>query len=77
MNVNKSCPKCGCEYVYIKESYKGQALFCFNLEAGEEGDNSGYYDGCVYKRKAKFVICAECGARVMTVEEFKQIYEKK
>lgn len=77
MNANESCPKCGCKYVYIKENYKGQGLFYFDLDKGEPGNNIEYYDSCRQKRNGKFVICADCGARVMTLEEFERRYEKK
>ncbi|MCI1959169.1 MAG: hypothetical protein LKJ25_06055 [Clostridia bacterium] len=67
------CPKCGCEIIAIKENYRGTANFYYNLNDNEECDNSGYYDDTKYTRPNKYVKCAKCGAKIMTIEEFEKM----
>lgn len=65
------CPKCGSSHgVYIKERYFGTCDMHYDFN-GEAKDTEGLYNGAGH-RELKYVYCADCHKRLMTVDEFRQ-----
>lgn len=64
----KSCPYCGSEEYYIKQSFKGVCEYKMRFD-GEETDNGDIHDGAIYKNTSKYAWCRECGKRLFKLED--------
>ncbi|MGN0428032.1 MAG: hypothetical protein ACI4F0_09550 [Agathobacter sp.] len=62
------CPKCGNEMeFYTKERYKGTCNAYFRAY-GADAENGSMYDNAEHSYRSKFIFCAECDARVDTID---------
>lgn len=64
----KSCPYCGSEEYYRKESYKGTRIFRVRFD-GEEVDNSDMWDVAEEKLISQYAWCSGCNKRLFKLEE--------
>ena len=67
-NNIKSCPYCGSEEYYIKQSYKGTCNYILRFD-GEEADNGEMWENSTMKNLSKYAWCNECNKRLFKLED--------
>lgn len=64
----KSCPYCGGEEYYIKQSFKGTCNYNVRFD-GEETENGDMHSDATYTNTSKYAWCNECNKRLFKLEE--------
>lgn len=64
----KSCPYCGNEEYYIKQSYKGTCKYNLRFD-GKEAENGDMHEYTEYTNTSKYAWCNECNKRLFKLEE--------
>lgn len=64
----KSCPYCGGEQYYIKQSYKGTCNYILRFDE-KEADNGHIHDNAEYKNTSKYAWCKDCNKRLFKLED--------
>lgn len=67
-NSIKSCPYCGSEEYYIRQSFKGTCNYYIRFD-GKETDNGSMYENSSYKNISKYAWCSKCGKRLFKLED--------
>lgn len=63
----KSCPYCGSEEYYIKQSYTGYCEYHMKFD-GKEAENGEMWEGSRFKNTSKYAWCSECHKQLFELE---------
>ena len=63
------CPKCGENYITIRQRISGIGEYYVNLETGEV-ESTQLHDGLNYKNIGKYAVCTNCGKRLFKVDDY-------
>lgn len=64
----KSCPRCGSEEYYIKQSYKGTCNYKLRFD-GKETENGDMHEYTEYTNTSKYAWCSECNERLFKLDD--------
>lgn len=63
----KSCPYCGSEEFYIKQSFTGTCNFNLRFD-GKDTENGEMHENTEYKNTSKYAWCRECNKRLFELD---------